>query len=183
MAQNRMPNLKQTRKRMQAVMIGLLVVDAIVIAFLFSPLTSSPEIRKHDLEQAQNDLQLRHKEYEPLMGMDEKLKNAEKQLNTFYNNRLPEKNSAIATELGKLAEQSKIRITQATYENKPSDMPNLTEVDIGANLEGDYTGLVKFINGMERDKMFFIVESVGLSGDQSGGGVRLALRAQTFLKS
>ncbi len=139
---------------MQAVMIGLLVVDAIVIAFLFSPLTSSPEIRKHDLEQAQNDLQLKHKEYEPLMGMDEKLK-----------------------------KQSKIRITQATYENKQSDMPNLTEVDIGANLEGDYTGLVKFINGMERDKMFFIVESVGLSGDQSGGGVKLALRAQTFLKS
>jgi type IV pilus assembly protein PilO len=177
-----MPNLNQTRKRMRAVMIGLLVLDALVIAFLFSPLTTPAEIRKHDLEKAQNELTLKTKEYEPLMGMDEKLKNAEKQLNVFYKNRLPEKNSAIDTELGKLAEQSKIRLTQATYENKQSDMPNLIEVDIGANLEGDYPGLVKFINSMERDKMFFIVESVGLSGDQSGG-VKLALKAQTFLKS
>ena len=36
-----MPNLTQTRKRIQAAMIGLLVLDAVAIAFLFSPLTAA----------------------------------------------------------------------------------------------------------------------------------------------
>ena len=177
-----MPNLTQTRKRIQAAMIGLLVLDAVAIAFLFSPLTAGREFREHALDQARNDLQLKVKEVGPLMGMQEKLKNADKDLNKFYSNRLPERQSAIATELGKLAEQNRVRIGQEKFTPKASALPEMTEVNIDANIEGDYVNLVKFINALERDKMFFIVSSIGLAGEQSGG-VKLALKVQTFLRS
>ncbi len=177
-----MPNLTQTRKRIQATMIGLLVIDAVAIAFLFSPFTASREFREHALDQARNDLQLKIKEVGPLMGMQEKLKNADKDLNKFYSNRLPERQSAIATELGKLAEQNRVRIGQEKFAPKASVLPEMTEVNIDANIEGDYVNLVKFINALERDKMFFIVNSLGLVG-QEGGGVKLALKVQTFLRS
>ncbi|HTC91916.1 MAG TPA: hypothetical protein VK699_00505 [Terriglobales bacterium] len=177
-----MANLTQTRKRIQAAMIGLLIVDVITIAFLFSPWTEGREAREQGLEQAKNDLQIKRKEVEPLMGMDQKLKNADKELNKFFSDRLPEKNSTIYAELGKLAQQNNIRISQAHYGVKETDLPELTQVDVDANLEGDYVNLVKFINGLERDKIFFIVESVDLAGDQ-GGSVRLGLKARTFLKS
>lgn len=179
-----MPNLTRTRKRIQVVMIGLAVVDVLAIAFLFSPFTSSRQQREHDLEQARNDLQLKIKEIGPLVGMDEKLKNADKDLNKFYSGRLPERQSAIATELGKLAEQNRVRIEQEKYDPKISALPELTEVHIDANLEGDYISLVKFINALERDKMFFIVNSLQLTGDQQqAGSVKLTLKAQTFLRS
>ena len=116
------------------------------------------------------------------MGMQEKLKNADKDLNKFYSNRLPERQSAIATELGKLAEQNSVRIGQEKFAPKASALPEMTEVNIDANIEGDYVNLVKFINALERDKMFFIVSSIGLAGEQSGG-VKLALKVQTFLRS
>jgi type IV pilus assembly protein PilO len=177
-----MPNLTQTRKRMKAAIIGLAIVDVVTIAFLFSPLTARPQIRENLLVQAKNDLQLKTKEVEPMMGMDEKLKNAEKDLSKFYENRLPERNSAIYAEFGKLAQQNNIRIAQALYPEKESDLPELRQVEIDASLEGEYVNLVKFINGLERDKMFFIVESVNLDGEQ-GGGVKLALKARTFLKN
>lgn len=177
-----MPNLTQTRKRMQAALIGLLVLDALTIAFLFSPFTASGADRERLLEQAKNSLQLKQKEVEPLMGMDEKLKNADNELNNFYKNRLPDKNSTITTQMGKLADQNKIRITSAKYEHKESELPELTEVIIDASVEGDYLGIVKFINGLERDKMFFILDSIALTGEQTGG-VKLALKARTYLKS
>jgi type IV pilus assembly protein PilO len=177
-----MPNLNQTRKRMQAAMIALLVIDVLAIAFLLSPLRSSQQQREHDLETAKNDLQLKIKEVGPLLGMEDKLKNADKDLGRFFSGRLPERQSAIATELEKLADQNKVRIGQEKYDPKPSSLPELTEVQVDTFIEGDYVSLVKFINALERDKMFFIVKSLQLTSEQ-GGNVKLALKAQTFLRS
>ena len=176
-----MPNLAQTRKRMQAALIGLIAIDVLTIAFLFSPFTSPPDIRKRDLEKAENSLQLKRKEVEPLMGMDEKLKKADQELNDFYKNRLPDRNSTIATEMGKLADQNKIRITSQKWDHKESDLPDLMEVTINANVEGDYLGIVKFINGLERSKLFFILDGVGLAGEQTGS-VKLGLKLRTYMK-
>jgi Tfp pilus assembly protein PilO len=177
-----MPNLAQTRKRMKAALFVLLAIDALTMAFLFSPLTSPPDVRRRDLEKAENDLQLKRKEVEPLTGMDEKLKKADQELNEFYKNRLPDRNSAIITELRKLAEQNKIRITSEKWEHSESDLPELMEVTINANVEGDYLGIVKFINGLERSKLFFILDGVGLAGEQAGG-IKLGVKLRTYMKT
>ena len=50
-----------------------------------------------------------------------------------------------------------------------------------ANLTGDYRGLVTFINALERDKIFFLVNGVTLTGQQTGQ-VSLRLRLTTFLR-
>ncbi len=53
---------------------------------------------------------------------------------------------------------------------------------IDANFVGDYLQVVKFINAMERDKTFFILDSVTL-GEAQGGTVRVQLKFETYLKS
>src|SRR5215471_1142261 len=111
-----MPNLSRTRKRIQIAMIALLVVDVLAIAFLLSPLRSNQQQREHDLEQAKNDLQLKMQEVKPLLGMEDKLKNADKDLGKFFSDRLPERQSAIVTELARLAQQNNVRISQEKYE-------------------------------------------------------------------
>ena len=47
---------------------------------------------------------------------------------------------------------------------------------------GDYLQLVRFINSLERDQMFFLVNSVVLGGEQ-GGVVKLELKMNTYLKT
>jgi len=178
-----MPNLSRTRKRIQIAMIALLVVDVLAIAFLLSPLRSNQQQREHDLEQAKNDLQLKMQEVKPLLGMEDKLKNADKDLGKFFNSRLPERQSAIVTELARLAQQNNVRISQEKYEPKVSDLPELTEVQIDTSIEGDYISLVKFINALERDKMFFTVKSLQLTSEQQSSNVKLALKTQTFLRN
>jgi len=58
---------------------------------------------------------------------------------------------------------------------------HLTEVLMDANLTGDYRGLVEFINGLERDKVFFLVNGVTLTGQQTGQ-VSLRIRLTTYLR-
>jgi hypothetical protein len=56
----------------------------------------------------------------------------------------------------------------------------LTEVQMDASLSGDYRSLVTFINGLERDKHFFLVDNLSLTGQQTGQ-VNLRLRLTTYL--
>jgi type IV pilus assembly protein PilO len=55
-------------------------------------------------------------------------------------------------------------------------------MEIEADLAGDYLQLVRFVNALERDQLFFLVDSVGLGGQQSGV-VKLQLRLETYLKT
>jgi hypothetical protein len=51
-----------------------------------------------------------------------------------------------------------------------------------ASLSGDYRPLVLFVNGLERDKTFFLINGVTLTGQQSGT-VGLRLRLTTYLRA
>jgi len=42
--------------------------------------------------------------------------------------------------------------------------------------------LVRFINALERDRLFFIIDSVELGGEQ-GGLVKLQLKLETYQKA
>ena len=50
-----------------------------------------------------------------------------------------------------------------------------------AILNGDYRPLVLFMNSLERDKMFFLINGVTLTGQQSGI-VGLRLKLTTYLR-
>jgi hypothetical protein len=48
-------------------------------------------------------------------------------------------------------------------------------------LAGEYQRIVKFINALERDRTFFIIDRVNLA-EQQGGNVRLELHLETYLR-
>lgn len=177
-----MPNLNETRKRMVAAIGTLVALDVALIAFLFSPWAVRPEAREHALKQAQEEFAARQRDVGPLIGMDRKLATAEVQLAEFYKTRLPARNSDIVAELGKLATSNGVRLAGAKYEQRASSLPGMTRVAINGALEGEYVNTVKFINALERDKMFFILDKVDLNSQQ-GGSVRLTLDLETYIKS
>jgi type IV pilus assembly protein PilO len=55
-------------------------------------------------------------------------------------------------------------------------------VEIEADLGGNYLQLVRFINAVERDRMFFLVDSVQLGGEQAGI-VKLQMKVETYLRT
>jgi type IV pilus assembly protein PilO len=121
----------------------------------------------------------------PLEGLDEKLVLATKDADKFYKQRLPFANSEVAGELGALAKKQGVKWTRANYAYSPvlgGTAGELTEERIDASLSGDYRPLVLFVNSLERDKMFFVITGVTLTGQQSGT-VGLRLRLVTYLRS
>lgn len=121
----------------------------------------------------------------PLQGLDVKLRTADVVANRFYAQRLPVSYSEIATQLGVLKKEDNVRLAGANYSQEPvvdvSSMGPLTEVRIDARLSGDYIGLVRFLNGLERDKVFFVINGVTLTGQESGR-VNLRMKLTTYLR-
>jgi type IV pilus assembly protein PilO len=177
-----MPDLRDTRRKVKIAMAALAAVDVLAIAVFFSPLVGSETSRREQLAQNWRELQQKTREVEPLRGLDKKIPIARKQIDDFYAQRLPAQDSAISTDLGKVAAESGVRIGSIKYSMKDTEAAGTRRVEVEADLAGDYLQLVRFINALERDQMFFLVDSVVLGGEQ-GGVVKLQLKLETYLKT
>jgi hypothetical protein len=108
----------------------------------------------------------------------------------FYRQRLPYAYSQVLAELGRLATKENAKLTRVQYAYTPivlngtpgtDQEPSLTEIRMDASLTGDYRPLMQFINNLERDKTFFYISGVTLTGQQSGT-VSLRLKVTTYLR-
>jgi type IV pilus assembly protein PilO len=177
-----MPDLRETRRKVKIALAALAIVDVIAIVVFFSPLVGSAASRHEQLDQAWRELQQKTREVEPLRGLDKKIPVARKQIADFYAQRLPMQDSVISADLGKVAAQSGARIESIKYTMKDPETVGVRRLGIEADLAGDYMQLVRFVNALERDQLFFLVDSVVLGGEQ-GGIVKLQLKLETYLKT
>lgn len=173
---------RDARKKMKIAIAALVAVDVIVLAIFFSPLVGSEQSRREQLDQLWRELQQKTRAAEPLRDFDKKIATARLQIDDFYKTRVPAQDSAISAELGKVASQSGVRIGQIRYKSKDTDSVGLRPVEIDADFSGGYLQLVRFINALERDPLFFIIDSVQLGGEQ-GGVVKLQLKLETYQKA
>ncbi|SRR5216684_661308 len=177
-----MPELRETRRKLRIVVATLATVDVLLLVVLFSPLVGSEQSRKQQKESLWRQLQTKNREVAPLRGLDKKVAVASQQINDFYNDRLPAQNSAMSAEFGKLASQNGVKIFQVRYKEEDPEPDGLRPLTAEADLSGDYLQLVRFINALERDKMFFNVNSVTLGGEQNGP-VKLQMKLETYLRT
>ena len=177
-----MPDLRNTRRKLKIAIGTMLAVDVVALGVLFSPLVGSAHSRNAELTQLRLELQKKNREVEPLRGMDKKILVAKDQIAQFYKGRFAAKDSDLATELGRLASENGVRIQQAHYKEEDVEPSGVVPVAIEGSFSGDYLQLVRFINALERSKMFFDVDSVGLAGE-STGPVRLEIAIHSYLRS
>jgi Tfp pilus assembly protein PilO len=175
-----MPDLKETRRKVKIAIGVMAAVDALAIGLLVSPLVGSAASRKQDLTQLWLTLQAKTKQVEPLRGLDKKIPIATQQIDQFYRERFPAHDSDVAEALINLAKESGVKIQSTKYKWEDPEPVGLRRVDIEAEIQGDYQPLAKFLNGLERDKLFFIVNSVGLA--EQNGPVVLQMKLETYQK-
>lgn len=120
----------------------------------------------------------------PLRGLDAKLATATQESDLFYRERLPASHSEVLTELGVLTKRAGVRLVRVQYTPVTvlaKSQGELSADHMDATLSGDYRPLMLMLNLLERDRMFFVINAVTLTGQQSGT-VNLRLRLTTFLR-
>jgi hypothetical protein len=177
-----MPDLGNSRRKLKIAIGAMIVADVIAVGVLFSPLVGSADSRQLQLNLLRAELTRKTREVEPLRGMDKKVVQAKDQINGFYKDRFAAKDSDLANELGKLATQNGVHIQQARYQQEEAESSGVVPVAIEGSFSGDYLQLVRFINTLERSKMFFEVDGVELAGENTGQ-VKLEIALHSYLRS
>jgi Tfp pilus assembly protein PilO len=177
-----MPDFRNSRRNLKIAIGAMLAADVLAVAVLFSPLVGSAESRKLQIYELKAELTKKTREVEPLRGMDKKILLAKEQIGGFYKDRFAANDSEMTDELGKLAFENGIRMQAVTYKEEGAEESGVVPVAIGGSFSGDYLQLVRFINTLERSKMFITVDGVDLAG-QGTGTVGLQISMHSYLRS
>lgn len=163
------------------VVFAVLLVAVIALAARFAmdwAATSS-----HSVEaMASRQIQLKTLELQtaPLRGLDKRIDKTHGDIAKFLKDRIPANYSTVSAEIGTLEVKSGVRLTRLNYAQKPPS-DGLSEITLDAGVTGEYPQIMRFINSLERDKIFFVTRGMGLTGQQ-GGTVNLRLQLSTWLR-
>lgn len=174
-------NLRITARHWHYAAVGLLclinLVLAVRLAYAWQRAAAGDAARLQERESQFRVMQLKTR---PLRGLDKKIARAQSDEAAFYAKRFPSTYSEVLTELGTLAVRNNVLLSREQYaQGKPTE--GVYELRMDANLTGDYAPIVRFINDLERDKIFFLIDGLALSGQQNGI-VSLRMRLTTYLQ-
>jgi Tfp pilus assembly protein PilO len=116
----------------------------------------------------------------PLRGLDKRVAESHEQMLAFYDKRIPANYSTIAARIGELGVSSGVRLSRLQYA-AGAPGADLTEISMDAGISGAYPQIMRFVNSLERDRIFFVIRAMSLTGQQ-GGMVNLRLRVSTWLR-
>ncbi len=160
---------------------GILLVVVIVMATRFALDWAATSSRNSGvLASKQLELKALQLQTEPLHGLDKRVSLTRDQIKDFYDRRIPPNYSSIADQVGNLGVKSGVRLSRIQYTQGPKGR-DLAEISMDAGVTGQYPQIMRFINSLERDKTFFVIRAMGLTGQQ-GGLVNLRLRVSTWLR-
>lgn len=173
--------IRETKRLVMVALIILGVVDLIALGVLLSPFAKSRQEKEAELRHYQTQFKDKEREVGPSRGMERKISTATGDIANFYQDRLPAKYSQIDAALGKAAQDSGVQLQDINFKPDKKAVDDLERVQITLTISGPYVNDVKFINQVERDHVFFVIDSVTLAG--SINGVQLQVNAETYFRT
>ena len=175
-----MPDLRNTRRKLKIAIGTMAGVSLVSLGVLFSPLVGSTSSRQQELATLTLQLQSKSRQVEPLRGLDKKIPLASQQIGQFYKDRFPTHDSDVAEALGTIAKETNVKLDNVKFKGDDPDPVGLRHFEVEVAVKGDYQPLIKFVNALERSKVFFIVDSVGIA--QQNGPLQLQMKLETYEK-
>jgi type IV pilus assembly protein PilO len=163
---------------------GVSVLSVTVLALILRlgfawTVSDSTAIRALESKNAQ--LETLKQETVPLRGLDKRVAATRARIQSFYDERIPANYSLLATRIAELETKSGVRLSHLSYTQGTPGI-DLTEISMEASISGEYPQMMHFINGLERDQIFFVIRAMSLNGQQTGQA-NLRLRVSTWLRA
>ena len=175
-----MADLRKTRNQLKMAIGALVLVDILALVVILTPLGGGQDARQQEL--AQLNQQRKERAAAPWRGLDKKIPVAKQQIEDFYSNRLPSEDSVISADIARVAGETGVRVSSVKYKTDEAELEGLQKKEVEADVSGDYVQVAKFINALERNKLFFIVDGVQLGSEQSGA-VKLQIKVETYSRA
>ncbi|HTQ86852.1 MAG TPA: hypothetical protein VMH81_03005 [Bryobacteraceae bacterium] len=163
----------------------LLLLDAGLFALVWRYESEQPETGQKAIERLQAEDRKMAEDVHRAQRIRQQLPDVRKDCVEFLGNTLLVAStgySTIEADLGKITAAAGLPAGAVSFKQKPTDKEGILEVQVNAVVEGDYSSLVKFINGLERSKNLYLIDAMSLNAGHERGA-RLDLIMRTYFRS
>ncbi len=91
--------------------------------------------------------------------------------------------SSVVADFGSLSRGAGLQTENLNFHQHPTDKRGVTEVDINAVIDGDYSSVVRFINALQHTDTFYVLDGLSLGSSGAGGELKLNLQLRTYFRT
>jgi len=173
------------RKRTIIGGVVLLIVADVALAAYSWHLSNGPTTTSQQVEQEKRKLKIFRADVEAAEKSEADFPKTVKDCDKFESN-LPQAASAsstISAELGEVSKKAGVQLTDIKFGDKQIEGRNITQREMDASITGEYTSVVKFLNGLQKSPNYYVVDSLDLGTEASSPNlIRVKVHMRTFFR-
>jgi Tfp pilus assembly protein PilO len=183
-----MPREFKLEKRAILLGVALLVIADIALGVYGWRMASAPRSQR-DLAQLVQNRDLLRADVKRALDIQQKIPTIQKDCDQFEHSLDPASTgySLVTAELGAIASKAGLQVDNRSFRQADVKGRGLTEVIIETNVSGSYSGVVRFLNGLQRSRQVYAVESLSAKSEApqpgSRGGVRVTMHIKTYFRT
>ncbi len=177
------------QKRMIIGALGLLVLADVALAAYSWQLSSAPHTPQQDLAVQNKELDLLRADTRRGEAIRQLTPAIQRDCDRFEQSLLPVGigYSSVSAELDAIAKKAGAQIENRDFKQKEIPNRDLQEVSIDITVNGEYTSVVRFLNGLQRSQNIYAVDGLTLASESSSqaatGPIRVAVHMKTYFRA
>jgi hypothetical protein len=168
-----------------AALAFLLTVDLCLVLFLWQASRQDPQEMRAERDRLAIQAKLLRADVQRGQKIRASLPQAGQECDAFYRESFLDAAtgySQIERDLGSIASDAGVRTSGFTFKQTPVKDRGVTEISITTGVDADYPSIIKFINGLERSKNFYLLDRLELASATTSG-VRLQLELHAYFRT
>jgi type IV pilus assembly protein PilO len=176
--------LIEQRRRFTVAAVAMGIVCLLALMYLLTPITSSSAEKQQQLLAKQQQLRTVEEQTRPIQRLPQLVSKAKGDISSFYADRLPAFPTQIYSEIYRLAQKNNVSVSEVKYEAYDTSVNDLKLIQVEAKVSGSYGNLMRFINSVERNKLFFLIDTLQLADTKTRdtNEVQLNIKMETYLR-
>jgi Tfp pilus assembly protein PilO len=163
----------------------VLLADLILIIVSWQSVMGGPQAMRENLSRLQTQAKLLKADVNRGQAIRAHFPDVGRECDNFYKQQLLPASagySGVVADLGQLAEKAGLKTGGMGFNQKDVKDRGVTQIDITAEVEGSYSAVIQFINGLEHSKNFYLMNALELD-TSSSGVIRLKLGLRTYFRT
>ncbi|HEV2489918.1 MAG TPA: type 4a pilus biogenesis protein PilO [Candidatus Acidoferrales bacterium] len=163
----------------------VLALDALLVYEDWRASNTAPQAQAQERDRLALRARQLHADVALGRAVEKQLPTIQKQCDSFYQQRLlPDSTgySVVVADLSRIVKDAGVQSNGVNF--RPSQVKDrgLSEVVITATVQGDYRGLIRLINALERSPHFYVLDGLTLASESSGT-IQLNLSLRTYFRT
>ena len=171
------------------ILAGLAILIAADAILALDAMQSAKKFSRNELAGEKTQIKLLKADIKRALAIQQSIPQTKADCERFENSLYPGSAgySAVTDELTEVAKQAGLQTVSVAFHPKELPGRNMVELGLDATVNGDYKGVVRFLNGLQRSKNVYIIDGLTLASEPTAqtvaGPLRVVLSLRSYFKN